>query len=843
MHKHTLCLALMLMLGVTWANADLPFRQHRYETLKNLPCDSNAILFVGNSITDMFPWHEAFCNLPEPYHICNRGVSGALSSEVLANIGWMVREHPYKLLLMVGTNDLGSGISPKQVADNIDSTLALVHQLSPRTQVILHSILPSTSGSRTLAAERETNRLLAQTAAKHGATFIDLYDKMMGITTDTAYSLDGLHLTARAYGIWCQEIAPKIHPQCRCALQLPSMADRRLWGSASMRIGYYGALPSTPRDILVVGGEMAKCGEWNELTGNARMLNRGIGWGAMTAEQERQHTQAALAYIEAQGAEYEAIYVLADDTCCPPDQGKVYYLPLRKLLDAQYFDGPYLNSLGYSQAAQLINQSIAAHTPEERFVECAHTVYAIAGTPFAQYVHTNVGISIEQLPAGLEWMPRKGMIAGTVDDTGTYTYYIVSNHSRDTIRLSVRRQLPQSTPFMGLLTWNIFEDEISDQRVRLLADAMVDLGLEKAGYRYLCLDDRWATHDRTADGHLRADSSKFPQGLNTLADYLHQRRLRFGIYSDAGIRTCSGQQPGSLGFEAVDAQDFARWGFDLLKYDYCYAAGKSADTAQAAYTAMARQLAKHTKPDFIYYMCEWGERSPWLWGAEAGATCWRATADTRDCWTNPTYRGGVMDNIEVFNRIWPYSGINRFSDADMLMCGLHGSGKSSNAGTQGQGMTQHEYRTQMILWCMWSSPLTLCLDITTLYDGHSRCGTGIYNPFYKEDLALITNPHLIALDQDPLGLAARPAEADSDHLVLVKPLAGGDVAISITNLSDAEADISLRLDQMPELDPAATYRALDLMQGETTHCLSPTSGHLDASLASHATLVWRLTTE
>lgn len=498
-----------------------------------------------------------------------------------------------------------------------------------------------------------------------------------------------------------------------------------------------------------------------------------------------------------------------------------------------------MNKVSHWLLAMALGLQMGAHAQQPTTTACAHRVFAVANRPYAQRIQHTGKIETKHLPAGLTWNARHSRIEGTVSQSGEYTYYIVSEHTTDTIRLTVSDRLPQATPFMGLLTWNIFEDEISDQRVRTLANAIVDLGLDKAGYRYLCLDDRWATYDRSTDGHLQYDTAKFPLGMKALADYIHDHGLRFGIYSDGGTRTCSGQQPGSLGHESTDAQNFADWGFDLLKYDYCYAPNASADTAKQVYAAMAQELKKRTGSDFIYYMCEWGERKPWLWGAEAGATCWRATADTRDCWENPTYKGGVLDNIRVFHDIWPYTGINRYSDADMLMCGLHGSGKSSNAGTDGKGMTQEEYRTQMILWCMWSSPLTLCFDITTLYDGHSRCGTGIYNPYYQEDLALITNLGLIALDQDPLGLAAEPIYMDTNLLVLVKPLAGGDVAVSVTNLSEERGDFVLDLSEIAEFEGKETYDATNLISGRTTSGVRAATDEFRFKLPGHGSAVWR----
>ena len=228
-----------------------------------------------------------------------------------------------------------------------------------------------------------------------------------------------------------------------------------------------------------------------------------------------------------------------------------------------------------------------------------------------------------------------------------------------------------------------------------------------------------------------------------------------------------------------------------------------------------------------------------------GGSCWRATDDTRDAWVHP-WKGGVKDNIDIFTRIWPYTGVNRFCDADMVMCGLHGKGLSSSHGTDGRGMSMHEYTTQFALWCMWSSPLTLCFDITTLYDGRSRIDTSLFNPHYREDLALITNPYLIALDQDPLCQAAEPLRFDSLQLLLLKPLADGSVAVSLTNLDTTARTLLLPLAQIPSLQRGASYRVWDLLQ----RCLLPRRFTLDGRQGSelalqvclppHATAVYRI---
>ena len=275
--------AIVLLACLAWpATADEPFRQHRYDLLRQLPADSNDILFVGNSITDMFNWDEAFYALPEPYRICNRGVSGALSDDVLANIDWMAAGHPRQMFLMIGTNDLGQGHTPQQVADNVARIVERVKKLSPHTQLFIQSVLPSTAYGRTLESEQAANALLRQVADTAGVTYIDLWEAFLGIVDDPHISLDGLHLTAAGYRIWCERLAPyldgKVCEQFGSAdpdsLYTPDLAKAH-----AMRAGYFHWLPSRSRDMLFFGDEMVKCGEWQELTGNADLMNRGSGWG------------------------------------------------------------------------------------------------------------------------------------------------------------------------------------------------------------------------------------------------------------------------------------------------------------------------------------------------------------------------------------------------------------------------------------------------------------------------------------------------------------------------------------------------------------------------------------
>lgn len=480
-------------------------------------------------------------------------------------------------------------------------------------------------------------------------------------------------------------------------------------------------------------------------------------------------------------------------------------------------------------------------------LDCATLVYALPGVRFMQKLRPAKGAArvaeVRNLPEGLGWNARRSLVEGYVTEPGTYRYLAVveeedGRRTEEPVTLVCSAELPQPTPFMGLLTWNAFENTISADKVYAIADAMVEYGLRDAGYTYLCLDDQWAERERNAEGRLACSREKFPQGFHVLADYVHARGMKFGIYSNGGTRTCSDAQPGSWQHEDVDAKDFVDWGFDLLKYDYCFNPGTSAEMAQEVYRAMGQALAKHAPKRFLYYICEWGHRNPWEWGAEVGGSCWRATDDTRDSWVNPKYKGGVMENLEIFKRIWPYNGVNRWNDADMLMCGLHGQGKSSNAGTDGRGMTMDEYRTQFALWCMWSSPLTLAFDITAL--GGKPGVSGVQNPYYAEDLALITNKHLIALNQDRLGQSAEPIYDTAEHVVFMKDLENGDVALSVTNLDSASTQrVTLDLADFPAFDESATYRPLNCWTGEQLGGRYSTKKSLVVEVAPHATEVYR----
>lgn len=474
--------------------------------------------------------------------------------------------------------------------------------------------------------------------------------------------------------------------------------------------------------------------------------------------------------------------------------------------------------------------AIVAAEPTD--LACATTVFSQPGVRFMHKVRAanpEAVVSVKHLPKGLRWNARRKLVEGVVKREGQYTYQIVvtaAGVTRETyVRLTVSSHLPLPTPFMGWLSWNSVQGDISETIVRQMVSLFKEKGLQQHGWNYIMMDDLWHAPERAADGRPLANSQRFPKGVKAVSDFVHDNGMTFGIYTDAADRTCAGAF-GTFGYETIDAQAYAEWGVDIVKCDYCHAPAET-DTARARYAAFAQALRKAGGGTRLY-VCEWGTRKPWTWGAEAGGVCWRVSGDVRDCWTGKDGGVGVVESIEAMRDISAYSGVNRFNDADMLCTGLHGTGLSSNdlCGGAGPGMTPDEYATQFALWCMWSSPMALSFD--------PRRGT-----LTDDDYALLTNSRLIALNQDPMGQQADPiASGTPDLFMLAKDCENGDIALSVTNMSDTERTATFRFALIPHLCPTTTYAVTDLWTGEE---LTPVSnGQIATSVRPHATKVFRL---
>lgn len=322
------------------------------------------------------------------------------------------------------------------------------------------------------------------------------------------------------------------------------------------------------------------------------------------------------------------------------------------------------------------------------------------------------------------------------------------------------------TPPMGWMTWNLFKEDISDRLIREMADAMVAKGYRDAGYTYIFIDDGWQG-GRDNRNNIIPDPRKFPNGIKALADYVHGKGLKLGIYSDAAQLTCAGYTA-SLGFEEQDARTFASWGIDYLKYDYCNAPVDEA-TAKSRYAAMAKAL-RGSGRDIVLGVCEWGPRHPWKWAYEVGGSVWRTTYDVRDMWKDVTHQGGmgILDIINQSDTLSQYAGRGHWNDLDMLVVGLDGKGgPSSDLG--GKGCTADEYRTQMSMWCMLSSPLAMTNDLR-----HD-------NATVRE---ILLNKDIIAINQDPLCQPAVPKGRAGNCRLYLRQLSGERLAIAVMNDTD-----------------------------------------------------------
>ena len=331
------------------------------------------------------------------------------------------------------------------------------------------------------------------------------------------------------------------------------------------------------------------------------------------------------------------------------------------------------------------------------------------------------------------------------------------------------------TPPMGWMTWNQFGPDISDDLIIEMADAMIKSGMAAAGYTYLIIDDLWQG-ERDSNGVLQPDPNKFPRGIKALADSIHIRGLKLGIYSDAANKTCGGAIA-SYGFEDIDAQTYAEWGIDYLKYDYCNAP-KDKDSAIVRYKKMADALQK-TGRDIVFAICEWGQREPWKWGPQVGGQLWRTTWDIRDTWKSSKYDAGHAGILNILDRqvgLEKYSGPGKWNDPDMLIVGLNGKGKSSSHG-DAKGCTLEEYQSQMSLWCLINAPLIASNDLRAMD---------------HEIKAILTNAEAIDINQDPLGRQASKIYSNSSVEYWRKPLSDGSVILGILNrqLNEIKVEIA-----------------------------------------------------
>ena len=358
------------------------------------------------------------------------------------------------------------------------------------------------------------------------------------------------------------------------------------------------------------------------------------------------------------------------------------------------------------------------------------------------------------------------------------------------------------TPPMGWNSWNRFGCNVSETLIRQATDAIVSSGMKDAGYEFVVMDDCWQT-TRDASGAIVADPQRFASGMKALADYVHSRGLKLGLYSDAGTQTC-GSRPGSKCFEVADARQYAAWGVDYLKFDWCNTDGM---TAPEAYAKMRRALDAAGRP-IVFSICEWGSSQPWRWARGIGHL-WRTTGDIADCWDcERQYSRGWLKLLDQQVGLESYAGPGGWNDPDMLEVG-------------NGGMTTAEYRAHFSLWCLLAAPLMAGNDVSAMS---------------AEIREILTNKEVIAVDQDALGKQGTRIRDDGDLEVWAKDLSDGAKAVVLFNRGTAAASLTVSWTELG-MRAGASLKVRDLW---TKDDLGVFTGSYSAQVPPHDVVVVRV---
>jgi alpha-galactosidase len=351
------------------------------------------------------------------------------------------------------------------------------------------------------------------------------------------------------------------------------------------------------------------------------------------------------------------------------------------------------------------------------------------------------------------------------------------------------------TPPMGWNSWNYFNCNVSESMIKAQADAMVSSGMKDAGYQYIVIDDCWQT-SRDANGYIIADPTRFPSGIKVLADYVHSKGLKFGLYSCAGTMTCAGR-PGSKGYEYKDAEKYAEWGVDYLKFDWCNTEGQN---SRQSYQLMRNALEAAGRP-IVFSICEWGSTQPWLWAKGIG-NLWRTTGDIQATWSS------INNLLDLQVGLEKYAGPGGWNDPDMLEVGN---------GT----MTKGEYRAHFSLWCLLAAPLIAGNDLRSM----------------KADvIEILTNKEVIAVNQDSLGIQGHKVRDDGNFEIWSKLLKDSSRAVILFNRSSSEKRMSVAWQEVG-FENDALLRVRDLWQHKDVGYFKD---YYSASVPSHDVVMLRI---
>jgi alpha-galactosidase len=392
----------------------------------------------------------------------------------------------------------------------------------------------------------------------------------------------------------------------------------------------------------------------------------------------------------------------------------------------------------------------------------------------------------EGLPEGFSLDSSSGQITGSSTTPGTSVVKLTATNSLGSVQRDLRIVVGDQialTPPMGWNSWNCFARAVSDAKVRAAADAMVKSGLIDHGWTYINVDDCWEVgasrpeeERRDADGQIKTNA-KFPD-MKAMADYIHSKGLRAGLYSSPGPATCGGFTA-SYQFEQKDAAQYAAWGFDYLKYDWC-SYGKIADQIrknttrpteleifQHPYSVMRDALRQQNR-DILFSFCQYGMGDVWKWGEQTGGNCWRTTGDINDSWSSMSGIGFNQNGHEK------YAGPGHWNDPDMLVVGKVGWGPSLHS----THLTPNEQYTHISLWSLLAAPMLIGCDMTQMDDF---------------TLGLLTNDEVIAVNQDALGQQAKRVWADADDdEIWARNLQDGTKAVGLFNRGDMPTNIAAK---------------------------------------------------
>lgn len=359
-----------------------------------------------------------------------------------------------------------------------------------------------------------------------------------------------------------------------------------------------------------------------------------------------------------------------------------------------------------------------------------------------------------------------------------------------------------SKPPMGWNSWNYFNCEgINETVIKEMADALVTSGMKEAGYEYIVIDDCWQV-DRDADGNIVVDQEKFPVGIKALADYIHGKGLKFGIYSCAGTLTCQ-KRPGSRGYEFQDARTYAQWGVDLLKYDWC---NTGSQDAKASYTLMRDAIYQAGRP-MVFSICEWGLSKPWLWAQDVGHL-YRTTGDIRNNWNIPdakegkVWGGGVILILDMQEGLHTYAGPGHWNDPDMLEVG-------------NGVLTNEESKSHFSLWAMLAAPLMAGNDLRNMD---------------QETLEILTNREVIAIDQDTLGVTGHKVVDEGEFEIFQKQLVNDQISYCFFNRRETVHKLNF---DWRSFNLNREYQIRDVWQQKN---IGTTSNPLNATIPPHGVL-------